>query len=51
VIGNGETGDVAEIIKGIAENAGFDMVVSVGKVERQEIITGEGIKPYDPLSV
>ncbi len=46
----GETGDVAEIIKGIVENAGFDMVVaSVGKVGRQEIITGEGIKPGDPI--
>ena len=46
----GETGDVAEIIKGLAENAGFDMVVaSVGKVERQEIITGENIKPDDPI--
>ena len=46
----GETGDVAEIIKGITENAGFDMVVaSVGKVERQDIITGEGIKPGDPI--
>ena len=46
----GETGDVAEIIKGLAENAGFDMVVaSVGKVERQEIITGENIKPGDPI--
>jgi phosphoribosylformylglycinamidine cyclo-ligase len=46
----GETGDVAEIIKGLAENAGFDMVVaSVGKVERQEIINGENIKPDDPI--
>ena len=46
----GETGDVAEIIKGLAENAGFDMVVaSVGKVDRQEIITGEDIKPGDPI--
>ncbi|MCL4409716.1 MAG: phosphoribosylformylglycinamidine cyclo-ligase [Gammaproteobacteria bacterium] len=46
----GETGDVAEIIKGIVENAGFDMVVaSVGKVERQEIITGQHIKPGDPI--
>ena len=46
----GETGDVAEIIKGIAENSGFDMVVaSVGKVERQEIITGENIEPDDPI--
>ncbi|MCW3995475.1 MAG: phosphoribosylformylglycinamidine cyclo-ligase [Candidatus Bathyarchaeota archaeon] len=47
---NGETGDVAEIIRGIKPNSGFDMVVScVGKVERQEIITGEGIKPDDPI--
>jgi len=47
---NGETGDVAEIIKGITPNSGFDMVVSsVGKVERQDIITGEGIKPGDPI--
>jgi phosphoribosylformylglycinamidine cyclo-ligase len=46
----GETGDVAEIIRGISANAGFDMVVSsVGKVERQEIITGEGIKAGDPI--
>jgi phosphoribosylformylglycinamidine cyclo-ligase len=47
---NGETGDVAEIIKGITPNSGFDMVAScVGKVERQDIITGEGIKPGDPI--
>ncbi len=46
----GETGDVAEIIKGLVDNAGFDMVVaSVGTVERQEIITGENIKPEDPI--
>jgi len=46
----GETGDVAEIIKGLTEKAGFDMVIaSVGQVERQEIITGEGIKPGDPI--
>jgi phosphoribosylformylglycinamidine cyclo-ligase len=46
----GETGDVAEIIRGLTENAGFDMVVaSVGTVERQEIITGENIKPGDPI--
>jgi phosphoribosylformylglycinamidine cyclo-ligase len=47
---SGETGDVAEIIKGIVDNAGFDMVVaSVGKVERKDIITGKGIKPDDPI--
>ncbi len=46
----GETGDVAEIIKGIAENAGFDMVVaSVGKVNAKISSTGENIKPGDPI--
>jgi phosphoribosylformylglycinamidine cyclo-ligase len=41
---------VAEIIKGLIDKAGFDMVVaSVGAVERQEIITGENIKPGDPV--
>ncbi len=46
----GETGDVAEIIKGLTANTGFDMVVaSVGKVERHEIITGENVKPGDPI--
>ncbi|MGD6851624.1 MAG: phosphoribosylformylglycinamidine cyclo-ligase [Candidatus Bathyarchaeia archaeon] len=47
---NGETGDVAEIIRGIKPNMGFDMVAScIGKVERQNIITGMGIKPGDPI--
>jgi phosphoribosylformylglycinamidine cyclo-ligase len=46
---NGETGDVAEIIKGIG-NSGFDMVVSaIGKVERPDIITGQGIKTGDAI--
>ncbi len=46
----GETGDVAEIIKGLSEKTGFDMVVaSVGQVDRQDLITGENIKPDDPI--
>ncbi len=46
----GEIGDVAEIIKGLSENAGFDMVVSsVGMVNKSDIITGEDIKPGDPI--
>jgi phosphoribosylformylglycinamidine cyclo-ligase len=46
----GEIGDVAEVIKGLSENEGFDMVVSsVGQVNKQEIITGENIKPGDPI--
>jgi phosphoribosylformylglycinamidine cyclo-ligase len=47
---NGETGDVAEIIRGIRPDSGFDMVAScIGQVERKDIITGAGIKPGDPI--
>jgi phosphoribosylformylglycinamidine cyclo-ligase len=47
---SGEIGDVAEIIKGITENAGFDMIIAaVGQVTKQKIITGKGIKPGDPI--
>ena len=47
---NGETGDVAEIIKGLTPNSGFDMVAScIGKVEKPDVITGEGIKPGDSI--
>jgi phosphoribosylformylglycinamidine cyclo-ligase len=47
---SGEIGDVSEIINGIAEGAGFDMVVaSVGQVDKEKIITGYGIKPDDPI--
>jgi len=46
----GEIGDVAEVIKGIAEGAGFDMIVAaVGQVAKQKIITGKNIKPGDPI--
>ncbi|MCL2477625.1 phosphoribosylformylglycinamidine cyclo-ligase [Candidatus Bathycorpusculum sp.] len=47
---NGETGDVAEIIKGLRSDSGFDMVVScVGQVERQDLITGRDINPGDAI--
>jgi phosphoribosylformylglycinamidine cyclo-ligase len=47
---SGEIGDVAEIIKGIAEGAGFDMVVaSVGQITKEKIITGKNIKPDDTI--
>ncbi len=47
---SGEIGDVAEIIKGVGEDAGFDMVVaSVGQVEKQRIITGKNIQPGDAI--
>ncbi len=45
---SGEIGDVAEIIQGVSEGAGFDMVVaSIGIVAKERIITGYGIKPED----
>ncbi len=46
----GEIGDVAEVINGIVEGKGFDMIVAaVGQVTKQDIITGENIKPDDPI--
>jgi phosphoribosylformylglycinamidine cyclo-ligase len=46
----GEIGDVAEIIKSIAEGEGFDMVVAaIGQVAKPKIITGKSIKPDDPI--
>jgi phosphoribosylformylglycinamidine cyclo-ligase len=47
---SGEIGDVAEIIRGISEGAGFDMVVaSVGQVAEEKLITGRNIKPGDSI--
>ncbi len=47
---SGEIGDVAEIINGLSEGAGFDMVVaSIGQVSTDKIITGYGIKPGDAI--
>ena len=47
---SGEIGDVAEIIKGTAEGAGFDMIVAaIGQVAKQNIITGYAIKPDDSI--
>jgi phosphoribosylformylglycinamidine cyclo-ligase len=46
----GEIGDVAEVIKGVAEGKGFDMIIAaVGQVAKQDVITGENIKPDDPI--
>jgi phosphoribosylformylglycinamidine cyclo-ligase len=46
----GEIGDVAEVIKGLAEGKGFDMIIAaVGQVAKQDVITGENIKPGDPI--
>jgi phosphoribosylformylglycinamidine cyclo-ligase len=46
----GEIGDIAEVIKAIVEGKGFDMIVAaVGKLSKKDMITGENIKPDDPI--
>jgi len=46
----GEIGDVAEIINGLSQNTGFDMIVaSVGVVDKENIITGENITSGDQI--
>ncbi len=48
IVPGGEIGDVAEIIKGIAEGKGFDMVFAcIGEMNRSDIIFGNNIKPGD----
>jgi phosphoribosylformylglycinamidine cyclo-ligase len=47
---SGEIGDVAEIINGISEGAGFDMIVAaIGQVDKDRVITGYNIKPGDAI--
>jgi phosphoribosylformylglycinamidine cyclo-ligase len=48
VVPSGETGDVAEIVKGLVEGKGFDMVVAtIGVVSGEKIIFGRDIKAGD----
>jgi len=48
IVPSGEIGDVAELIIGLTEGKGFDMVVSaIGKVTKENIISGRNIKPDD----
>ncbi|MGQ9538706.1 MAG: phosphoribosylformylglycinamidine cyclo-ligase [Candidatus Bathycorpusculaceae bacterium] len=50
VVPSGEIGDVAELIKGLVEGKGFDMVfAAIGEVSREKLITGKGIKPRDVI--
>jgi phosphoribosylformylglycinamidine cyclo-ligase len=48
VVPSGEIGDVAEVIKGLVEGRGFDMVVAtIGEVAKERIISGGDVKPDD----
>lgn len=48
IVPSGEIGDVAEIIRGLSEGIGFDMVIAcIGELNRHDIIFGNNIKPED----
>ena len=48
VVPSGEIGDVAEVIKGLVEGKGFDMIVAtIGEVASEKIIFGRDVKPGD----
>jgi len=50
IVPSGEIGDVAELIIGLTEGKGFDLVVSaIGNVPKENIISGRNIKPNDVI--
>jgi len=50
VVPSGEIGDVSEVIKGVVEGKGFDMVfASVGVVSSERIIFGKNLKMGDVI--
>ena len=50
VVSGGEIGDVAELIKGLIENKGFDMVIaSIGEVKKEKIVSGKNVRPGDAV--
>jgi phosphoribosylformylglycinamidine cyclo-ligase len=50
VVPGGEIGDVAELINGLTEKKGFDMVIAaVGEVPDRKVISGRNIKPSDAI--
>jgi phosphoribosylformylglycinamidine cyclo-ligase len=50
IVPSGEIGDVAELIIGLTEGKGFDMVVSaIGEVSKKNIISGRNIEPEDVI--
>ena len=50
VVAGGEIGDVSEVIRGVEQGKGFDMVVScIGEADEDDIIRGNDIKPGDDV--
>lgn len=50
VVPSGEIGDVAEVIKGLAEGKGFDIIVAaIGEVTGERVISGRDVKCGDVI--
>jgi phosphoribosylformylglycinamidine cyclo-ligase len=50
IVPSGEIGDVVDLIKGIVEGKGFDMVfASIGEVAKENIISGKNVSPGDAI--
>ncbi len=50
IVPAGEIGDVADLIKGLADGKGFDMIVAaIGEVMHEKMITGKTIEPNDTI--
>jgi phosphoribosylformylglycinamidine cyclo-ligase len=50
LVPSGEIGDVSELIKGLTDGKGFDMIVAaIGEVPRKRVITGKNIEPDDVI--
>jgi len=50
VVPSGEIGDVPELIKGLVEGKGFDMVfASVGEVRREDLVSAADLEPGDAV--
>jgi phosphoribosylformylglycinamidine cyclo-ligase len=50
IVPSGEIGDVAELIRGLTEGKGFDMVVAtIGEVSKENIISGRNIESGDVI--
>ncbi|MGQ9624837.1 MAG: phosphoribosylformylglycinamidine cyclo-ligase [Candidatus Bathycorpusculaceae bacterium] len=48
VVPSGEIGDVKELIKGLVEDKGFDMVfAAIGEVEKEKVIFGDDLRAGD----
>ena len=50
IVPSGEIGDVADLIRGIVEGKGFDMVfASIGEVAKENIISGKNVSSGDAI--